>query len=185
MRRHEKSRIKITGRRLIKNANTGRSLINNANTGSVIIEMCFIAPILIGVVFFSISLFMILMNKGIAMGEAYKTLYTKETFILDSGQAYKSDMESEIESNANQMMKLAKGITVEIKENRKSNSVINNLESFHAGEFAIAVNYENIMKGIIGLKNNVLMDGYEARQEIRDTSNNLRRWQILGEKLSD
>ncbi len=175
MRNHKKSRIK----------NAGRSLINNANAGSIIIEMCFIAPILIGVIFFFISLFMILMNKGIAMGEAYKTLYTKEAFILDSGQAYKSDMESEIESNVNQMMKLAEGITVEIKENRKSNCVIHNLESFHVGEFAIKVSYENIMKGVIGQGNNVLKDGYEARQEIRDTSNQLRRWQIFGNQLSD
>ncbi|MBP3327018.1 MAG: hypothetical protein J6L77_11430 [Coprococcus sp.] len=175
MRNRKKSRIK----------NIGRSLIRNTNAGSIIIEMCFIAPILIGVIFLFISLFMIRMNKGIAMGEAYQSLYTKEAFMIHSGQTYKPDMESELESNANQMMKLAKGITVEIKENRKRNNVIHNLESFHVGEFAIKISYENIMKGVIGQGDHALRDSYEARQEIRDTSNQLRRWQIFGDQLSD
>lgn len=165
--------------------NACRELIKDSNEGSIIIEMCFIAPLLVGVIFFCIDLFIVVMNKSIAMGETYNALYTKASYILDSEQDYKSDIKSEIENNAYQMMKLVEKITVEVKENKKNSTIINNLKAFDEGEFSIKVRYENILKGVIMSKGKVYKDEYEAKQEIRDTSNNLRRWQIYGNELSD
>lgn len=162
-----------------------RRLKRTENNGSVIIEMCFIAPVLIGVVFLCISLFFVVMNKSIAIGETYASLYTKEAYILVSGQSYISDIKSEIESRAKQIMGFAGNINAEIKENKKSNTLINNLKPFDEGVFAIEISYENILKGVIILKNKSCMDRYEAKQEIRDTSSNLRRWQMYGYSFSD
>lgn len=175
----------MRNRKDIKIKKTGKEMIKNSNEGSIIIEMCFIAPFLVGTIFFCIGLFVDVMNKSIAMGETYNALYTKEAYILNSEQNYISDIESEIENHANQMMKLVEKITVEIKENKKNNTVINNLKTFGGGEFSIKVSYENILKGVIMLEDKVDKDKYEAKQEIRDTSNNLRRWQIYGNKLSN
>lgn len=164
---------------------TGKELIRDSNEGSIIIEMCFIAPLLAGIIFFCINLFIVGMNKSIAMGETYNALYTKETYILDAEQNYKSDIKNEIENNVYQMMKLVESITVEVKENKKNSTIINNLKTFDEGEFSIKVSYENILKGVIMSEDKVYEDKYEAKQEIRDTSNNLRRWQIYGNELSD
>ncbi|MGN0396380.1 MAG: TadE/TadG family type IV pilus assembly protein [Coprococcus sp.] len=155
------------------------------DTGSIVIEMCFIAPILIGAVLFSISLFLVVMNKSIAMGELYEALYGKEMYLLDYGTDYKTVIKANIENCAGRQMALADNIDVNISENRNDGTLINNMEGFDKGEFKISMNYENMCKGIIMLPDSSFETGYEARQEIRDTSNNLRRWQIYGNELSD
>ena len=50
--------------------------------GSLMIEMSLITPVLIGVVFVVINLFVIVMNYSVAAGEAYTVLYNREEYIL-------------------------------------------------------------------------------------------------------
>lgn len=53
--------------------------------GSLMIEMSLITPVLIGVVFVVINLFVIVMNYSVAAGEAYTVLYNREEYILLGG----------------------------------------------------------------------------------------------------
>ena len=48
--------------------------------GSLMIEMSLITPVLIGVVFVVINLFVIVMNYSVAAGEAYTVLYNREEY---------------------------------------------------------------------------------------------------------
>lgn len=61
--------------------------------GSVIVEMCLVMPILIGVVFVVINLFVVVMNYSIAAGEAYTVLYNREEYILLGDSDYSDTAE--------------------------------------------------------------------------------------------
>ncbi len=153
--------------------------------GSAVIELCFIAPILIGSILFAVSIFLIIMNKSIAMGTLYEMLYGKEMYIINYGENYEEAVKQNIEISMEKQMMLAENINAKIWENEKAGAVVHNLESFDKGEYKLSVNYENVCKGIIMIANSTLKDEYEAAEEIRDTSNNLRRWQIYGSDLSN
>ena len=67
--------------------------------GSLMIEMSLITPVLIGVVFVVINLFVIVMNYSVAAGEAYTVLYNREEYILLGGADDTQTAESVIRTN--------------------------------------------------------------------------------------
>lgn len=165
-----------------------RLTLIKGNKGSSVVELCLIFPIIIWTVFFVIYLFIGELNQGIAIGNAYEKLYNRETYIYNnSGQAvFEEVLEEHIESDLRNRMSFLEGLEVSTDFIREGNSVFHNLEGLKAGNLQVTVSYETLYPGISKLvEDPVVHKSITSRQEIRDTANNLRRWQLYGQILSD
>lgn len=152
---------------------------NRKNAGSIALEMCFVGPIVICVVFFAINLFVICVNDAITMGIAYSTMYTKEMYIAsdeDISSVMKTDMEDD--------MTMASDLEVNawFDEAPGATGPVQNLKGFKSGDYKFSLSYSTECPGMFQVLNKGSMKGERTgAQEIRDTSNNLRRWQMYGE----
>lgn len=162
------------------NRNKSRNNSRN-NAGSIAVEMCFVCPIVICVVFFAINLFVICVNDAIAMGIAYSTMYTKEMYIV-SDEDLSSVMYTDMEND----MTMAADLEVKawLDETPVVAGPIQNLKGFKSGDYRFSLSYSTECPGMFAvLKNNSSSTERTGAQEIRDTSNNLRRWQMYGEYI--
>ncbi len=171
--------------RNVRIADSNMNTSADNNNGSAVIEMCIIGPLLISVVFFIINIFLVSINKSISMREACHAICTREDYIMDDAKNYKYNIEQQISVNMNSKCMLIDNLHVGVRKNETNKIIISNLRGFDEGEFVIDITYRNICKGVIFQGINAFEDGYQTRQEIRDTSNNLRRWQMYGDELPD
>lgn len=154
---------------------------NKDNSGSIAVEMCFVCPIVVCIVFFAINLFVICINDAITMGIAYSTMYTKEMYIVsdeDLSSVMKLDMEND--------MTMASDLEVKawLDETPGLPGPIQNFKGFKSGDYRFSLSYSTECPGMFAvLKNNSSSTERTGTQEIRDTSNNLRRWQLYGEYI--
>jgi hypothetical protein len=158
------------------------------NKGSAVVEMCIIGPVLIFIVFAAIDILIEVMNRGIVQGEMYSALYNKENYISDnaSGISWKADEENIVSDNLAQSIIFVNGLRVDlnIKENKNSFAEISNIAE--AKNIKLKVAYSTRKYGIPYFTGDASeRHSLYVCEEIRDTSNNLRRWQIYGEILSD
>lgn len=157
------------------------------NKGQITIEMCFIMPMAAGVVFMAIYLFMHVMNRGIASGEIYTILYTKEAYLLGqedmTEESIKDILQSELSNNLSNSLHLVKAIDVEVNMESAGGIISSYTEpGFISGQ--VSCNMD--CKGLFMLVSDTLLsDRIYGKQELRDTSNNLRRWQIYGKILQN
>lgn len=159
-----------------------------AEEGSFVVELCLLFPMLLGVIFLFIDLFLIAINDGMAAGELYTKLYNKETYIL--GSTSQSSMEERLETDIlaelEDTMRLVQTFDVSVDFISTGDHYISNLNGFQTGNLKISIDYEASCPGIFTLIKFPFMDrSIMGCQEIRDTSNNLRRWQLYGQILSD
>lgn len=157
------------------------------NNGQITIEMCFIMPLVTGIVFLALYVFIFVMNRGVAAGEIYTVLYTKEAYLKGQEDISKDTVESVLQSELidrlSKEMHMANNINVEI-DMESAGGILGNDGS--AGYISAEVNDTMDCAGLFMLISDTdLSDSIYGRQEIRDTSNNLRRWQIYGQVLQD
>ncbi len=154
--------------------------------GSIIVEMCFIAPFLVGIVFVVINLFVVVMNYAVAAGEAYTVLYNREEYILVGDAGDSATAERVMTDN------VENGITFAGQVDAKS--YMTDEGFFEHGAVAdsvlgVCVNEISYTEKYPGISYVVKDDGRRktvtAKREIRNTGNNLRRWQTYGKLLSE
>lgn len=154
--------------------------------GSVIIEMCLITPVLIGVIFVAINLFVIAMNYSVAAGEAYTVLYNREEYILLGDSDDSETAENVMRVNVEEKTVFAG--QVEAKSYMTDKGAIEHgaMASAVLGICVNEVGYTERYPGIGQfVDENRRSKKVEAMREIRNTGNNLRRWQSYGKLLSE
>jgi hypothetical protein len=164
-----------------------REMIKENNRGSMAVEMSLIMPIIVCVVFLLINIFLFTINSGMSQGDMYVMLYTKEQYVLDDENA---DLCETAAKNLREALEEGTYMTSDIKANMKSSekSVVKELLSAQANtqEFEVNLSYsENLVGTGLVLNGNSRQLQMQAKQEVRDTGKNLRRWQIYGGLLSD
>lgn len=154
--------------------------------GSVIVEMCLVMPILIGVVFVVINLFVAVMNYSIATGEAYTVLYNREEYILLGDSDYSDTAEKVMEENVRDNTVFTEDVEAAtlmvdeglVEHGAAADPVLGICEN--------RISYTEKYPGIdILINESSRKKDVAAKREIRNTSNNLRRWQMYGEVLSE
>ena len=154
--------------------------------GSIIVEMCLVMPILIGVVFVVINLFVVVMNYSIAAGEAYTVLYNREEYILVGDSDYSDTAEKVMKENVQDNTVFTEDVEAGVsmvdegltEHGAAADSVLGICEN--------KISYIEKYPGIdILINENSRKKDVTAKREIRNTSNNLRRWQMYGEVLSE
>ena len=116
------------------------------------------------------------------MGIAYSTMYTKEVYIA-SGEDLSSVMQADMEND----MTMASDLEVKalFDETPGIAGPIQNVKGFKSGDYRFSLSYSTDCPGMFMVsKNSSSRREREGAQEIRDTSNNLRRWQMYGEEYS-
>lgn len=154
--------------------------------GSLMIEMSLITPVLIGVVFVVINLFVIVMNYSVAAGEAYTVLYNREEYILLGGADDTQTAESVIRTNVEEKTTFAG--QVEARSYMTDTGAIEHgaMASAVLGICVNEVSYTERSPGIGQfVDENKKSKKVETMREIRNTGNNLRRWQSYGKLLSE
>jgi hypothetical protein len=141
----------------------------------------------LGIIFLSISMLLLSINKTVALGSIYTAIYTSDSLLLSEENIGTTDMseavKDSIESDCMQSMKLTDEVDVQVDIDKCESGVALIPDS---GSILASVNYEMDCPGIFTLiKDSIINDELSGCEEIRDTSNNLRRWQIYGEVLSD
>lgn len=170
----------------IKGKKTSENIKKDA--GSITVEMCLIFPIVVWSVFFVIYLFVGELNRGAATGEVYEKLYNREAYIFyNNGQGvFEEVLKENIDLALKQSIAFLGNLETTVVFNNSDHQVLHNLEQFYAGNLQISVWYEEQFPGIsYMIKDTDAGQTITGSQEIRDTSNNLRRWQIYGQVLSD
>lgn len=158
------------------------------NDGSITVELCLIFPFVVWTVFFVIYLFIGELNQGVVTGEVYEKLYNREAYVYnDTRQA---DFEEILRGNMDLMLKETVAFIEDMETSvvfiHSGNSIFHNLEKFSAGNLQVSVSYKEEYPGISNMiKDTDVGKMIMGNQEIRDTSNNLRRWQLYGKVLSD
>lgn len=155
-------------------------LVNNR--GSSVIEMCFVMPIVIVVVFVVINMMLTQINKSIVLGRMYQTTYNKESYIANSSGNTDAEeaLENSLEENLTSELSFADNISVNVAINSGKTNVLNIIP----GNLQTEIGFDENNIGIFL----ILDSGYssnelQVNEEIRDTGNNLRRWQLYGKIL--
>lgn len=153
--------------------------------GSLVVEMSLITPVLLGCVFFAINIFIMQMNSGHALGKAYSVLYTKSEYgISRNGEGDTAEAEAALQEAADVMMSV-KNIETQISYVKTASEKPTVVADGVQGEYEVRVSYTDEMTGVGSLiKDSEKRATHVAKQEIRDTAGNLRRWQVYGQLLS-
>lgn len=157
------------------------------NKGQITIEMCFIMPVVVGIVFFAIFMFIHVMNRGIAAGEIYTVLYTKEAYLLGQGdmteENIKDILQAEISNSLSESMHFVQTIDVEV-DMKSSGGIFSSYAEpgYISGQVTCSMDCKGLF---MILSDTLISDRIYGKQELRDTSNNLRRWQIYGKVLQN
>lgn len=164
------------------------------NRGSIIVEMCFVAPVLVGVLFVAINMLLIVMNQSVAAGEAYSVLYNREEYILAGDRTGDRIGDIEDTDTAERVMTENAGDQLVFSEDVKARAYMTDESVRRHGATAAPVlgtcvneiTYTEGYPGISALVNEKnRTKTVKAKREIRNTSNNLRRWQAYGKLLSE
>lgn len=149
------------------------------DAGSIIVEMCVLMPIVITIVFIAINMMFMQINRAAARGEAYAITYNKESYI--AGQAGTGDeiLEQQIFQSLSEYMNNLDELEVSVSGDKGSRSLF-----YSVGKRKTIVKYEENHLGIgLLINKKVSQNKIKLEEEIRDTGNNLRRWQLYGKEL--
>lgn len=150
------------------------------NRGSIIIEMCVIMPIVITVVFLTIHMMIIQINRSVALGEMYHAIYNKESYAGDNSDTYENVLNNSIFRTIESEMQFVNGLEVQVDYQQSGTKLINGI----TGNLSAVTEYGESYPGIaLLIQNPELKNKVKVKEEIRDTSNNLRRWQLFGKIL--
>lgn len=150
-----------------------------ADDGSIIVEMCVLMPIVITVVFIAINMMFIQINRAAARGEAYAITYNKESYI--AGQAGTGDeiLEQQIFQSLSEYMNNLDELEISVSGDKGSGKLF-----YSVRRRKTVVKYEENHLGIgLLIDKKVSQNKIKLEEEIRDTGNNLRRWQLYEKKL--
>jgi len=149
------------------------------NTGSIIVEMCVLMPIVITVVFIAINMMFMQINRAAARGEAYAITYNKESYITGKNIAGDEILEQQIFRSLSECMNNLDELEVSVSENKGSGKLF-----YSVRRRKTVVKYEENHLGIgLLINKKVSQNKIKLEEEIRDTGNNLRRWQLYGKEL--
>ena len=157
------------------------------NKGQIVIEMCFIMPMVVGIIFLSLFIFIYVMNRAVAAAEVYTVLYTKEAYLIGqddiSEEEITSILQSEISDSLSDRLYLIQEVGAEV-ELCGADGILSSYAD--AGYISAEVTDSMECEGLFMLISDATLDDrIYGRQELRDTSNNLRRWQIYGKILQN
>ncbi len=150
------------------------------NRGSIIIEMCVIMPIVITVVFLTIHMMIIQINRSVALGEMYHAIYNKESYAGNNSDTYENVLKNSIFRTTASEMQFVNGLEVQVDYQQSGKKLIYGI----TGNLSAVTEYEESYPGIaLLIQNPEMKNKVKVKEEIRDTSNNLRRWQLFGKKI--
>lgn len=150
------------------------------NRGSIIIEMCVIMPIVIAIVFLTIHMMIMQINRSAALGEMYHTIYNKESYAGNNSDTYENVLKNSIFQTTASKMQFVNGLEVQVEYQQSGTKLINGI----TGNLSAVTEYEESYPGIaLLIQNPEMKNKVKVKEEIRDTSNNLRRWQLFGKIL--
>lgn len=164
-----------------------RKMVKENNRGSMVIEMSLIMPLIVCVVFLLINILLFTINSGMAQGDMYVMLYTKEEYVLADENADICDTAAQaLQETLEEGTYMTNNIKADMKSTDKS--IVKKLLSAQSNtqEFEMNLSYsESLIGAGLVLNSNSRQLQMQAKQEVRDTGKNLRRWQIYGGVLSD
>lgn len=158
------------------------------NDGSSVVEVCLIFPIVVWCVCFVMHLFISELNQGIVTGDIYETIYNREAYIYNhtEGESYQNILEDRVSDDLNNQMLFLKSMDTSSAFYESGTAFLHNMEQFSAGDLEITVSYKEICPGISNVVDAPFINKtIRGKEEIRDTANNLRRWQLYGQVLPD
>lgn len=150
----------------------------NRNKGSMTIELCFIMPMVICVIFVAVNMMFLLMNKSVIQCEMYWALYGKEAYIEESDVVV--DAINEVVAE-----KLDSGLlfseNVRVETDIEEVGKINSIAGCEGTRIAISTRYQPKQIGMMGnLSGEKEEYALKISTDIRNTADNLRRWQLYG-----
>lgn len=149
------------------------------DAGSIIVEMCVLMPIVITIVFIAINMMFMQINRATARGEAYAITYNKESCIAGQAGAGDEILEQQIFQSLSECMNNLDELEIGVSEDKGSRSLF-----YSVGKRKTVVKYEENHLGIgLLIDKKVSQNKIKLEEEIRDSGNNLRRWQLYGKEL--
>ena len=153
--------------------------MEKGNTGSIIVEMCVLMPIVITIVFVAINMMFMQINRAAARGEAYAITYNKESCIAGQVGAGDEILEQRIFQSLSECMNNLDELEISVAEDKESRKLF-----YSVRKRKTVVKYEENHLGIgLLIDKKVSQNKIKLEEEIRDTGNNLRRWQLYGKEL--
>lgn len=151
--------------------------------GSAVIELCLVAPIVICTVFVAINMLFIVLNYSLAMSETYTVIYDRGMYQIDeNGSGDTTAAESSMGRRMCDILMCSDDISTKLSQDGGSSIISGGVKSELEAEISYKEEY-------VGMELLDLGGEYRwqttAKQEVRDVGNNLRRWQVYGELLSD
>ena len=149
------------------------------DAGSIIVEMCVLMPIVITIVFIAINMMFMQINRAAARGEAYAITYNKESCIAGQVGAGDEMLEQQIFQSLSECMNNLDELEISVAEDKESRKLF-----YSVRKRKTVVKYEENHLGIgLLIDKKVSQNKIKLEEEIRDTGNNLRRWQLYGKEL--
>lgn len=149
------------------------------DAGLIVVEMCVLMPIVITVVFIAINMMFMQINRAAARGEAYAITYNKESGIAGQNGAGDEILEQQIFQSLSECMNNLDELEISVSEDKGSRNIF-----YSIGKRKTVVKYEENHLGIgLLIDKKVSQNKIKLEEEIRDTGNNLRRWQLYGKNL--
>lgn len=115
------------------------------NRGSIIIEMCVIMPIVIAIVFLTIHMMIMQINRSAALGEMYHTIYNKESYAGNNSDTYENVLKNSIFQTIASEMQFVNGLEVQVDYQQSRTKLINGI----TGNLSVVTEYEESYPGIV------------------------------------
>lgn len=141
------------------------------------IEMCIIMPIVITVIFVVINMMIVQLNNGIATGEAYHVVCNRERYMSGSGNSAEDTLNQALDQMVRPSMQHLDELETSVRFRPSGNALLSGI----TGTIDAVIKYEELHPGIGLLTDKkATQRKVKIEKEIRDISNNLRRWQLYG-----
>ncbi|HAB87895.1 MAG TPA: hypothetical protein DCE60_02595 [Coprococcus sp.] len=160
----------------MKDMNSGKK----DDRGTIVIEMCIIMPIVITVIFVVINMMIVQLNNGIATGEAYHVVCNRERYMSGSGNSAEDTLNQALDQMVRPSMQHLDELETSVRFRPSGNALLSGI----TGTIDAVIKYEELHPGIGLLTDKkATQRKVKIEKEIRDISNNLRRWQLYGKTL--
>lgn len=155
--------------------------------GSATVEMCLIAPIVVCVLFVIINMLFIAFNKCVAVSETYTVIYNRNQYGIDeNGEGDICAAEMSMGRKMCDIIISADDVSTQLSLSGGTSGRSALFESSVTGDLSAETAYSETYVGAGW----IVDDESESRrtlasQELRNVGQNLRRWQIYAELLSE
>lgn len=147
----------------------------------MVIEMSFIAPILVCAIFVAINMFAVIINSSNMMSQTYMVLYNRREYMIsDEGKGDMITAETDMIDGISDEMMYFESIEGEISLD--DSGISDDVLGVLSVDMKCTEKYMGM--GLLVVDERI-RGSVTAKQELRNVGDNLRRWQIYGDVLSE